>query len=220
MNRSGSRKPKSKGRPSVRRDEMISHPPQIRGLELQHSCRLRYLLKTSGVAAKQISFQNLLDTLIVATGTTTASDLFQAVKVRGVEIWCPSNVGNGTATGVAAAVSLEFNGTTAGAIGDQDYHTDTSMGIQPAHIKARPSARSQAAQWQLYNAGPAMKLTLPQGSVIDVELSFRSNFAPDQNSGTQNALVGATPGVQYIRGLDGAAVGTTFFIPEFVDAQI
>jgi hypothetical protein len=192
---------------------MISHPPQINGLELRHGVTLRY--RVAGTATSTaITFQNLLDTMLVATTATAGTDLFQAVRVRRVQIWaCP-------ALGSASSVSLEFAGVTAGLVGDQAVHTDTSMGIQPAHVSARPSTRSLASDFQLSSNATAFTLSCPAGSVVDVELSFRSQFAPSANATAQNALVAATAGVQYLRGLDGTATAGSNFVPELAIAQI
>lgn len=191
--------------------QLISHPPQLNGIELRHSVTLRFRATAAFLA--QITFQNLLDTLLVATTAIAGSDLFQTVRVRRVRIWGIPAVGG------SASVSVEFSGVTAGAVGDQAIHTDTSMGIQPAHVDARPNARSLAANNQLSSAAIAFLISGPAGSVVDVELSFRSQFAV-ANAAAQNALVGAAAGTQYVRGLDGIATAGSNFVPEYTAGQI
>jgi len=193
------------------RAQMIPHPPQLNGIELRHSVTLRF--RAVANAALTVSFQNLLDTMLVATTAVAGTDMFQTVKVRRVQVWAVPIIGG------AASVALEFGGTTAGIVGDQAIHTDTSMGIQPAHISARPSAKSLASDFQLASAAVAFILTCPLGSVIDLELSFRSQFN-SVNAAAANALVGATAGSQYLRGFDGLATAGSNFVPEYVFGQI
>lgn len=188
----------------------ISHPPEIPGYEIRHSVVTRFT--TNAAFAGTITFRNLLDTWLVATTATTGADLFFAVKIRKVEIWALPILGVATNVGVA------FSGVTAGAVGDLKYHTDTSMGVQPAHVSARPSAKALASTFQLSSAAIAMDLQLPSGAVIDMHLSFIGTFANPVNA--QNALVGAGAGATYVRGLDGLAIATTKFTPVVPEGAI
>lgn len=184
--------------------QVIPHPPPIRNYGITHSTKLRFITN----AAQQqtsITFQNLLDTIFVALTTVTGAELFQAVRVRAVELWATPVIGGAT------SVQVEYNGTVAGIIGDTQIHTDTSVGVQPAHVRALPAPRSGVALFQASVADQAFALTCPNGTVVDVELTFRGRpggFAP-----TQNAPVGATAGAWYYRGLDGLAIGGTQFLP-------
>lgn len=160
-----------------------------------------------------ITFQNLLDTLLVATTAVAGTDLFQTVRVRRVRLW------GMPAIGAASTCSVEFSGVVAGIVGDQAIHTDTSMGVQPAHVDARPNLRSLASDFQVSSAAVAFTISGPAGSVVDVDLSFRSQYGV-VNSAVQNALVGATAGIQYLRGLDGLATATSNYVPEYNVGQI
>jgi len=189
---------------------MISHPPTISNYVVKHSTRLRF---TAGAAIDQaITFADLLDTLLVAKTAVAGSDLFQSVKVRGVEVWASPVLGTAT------TVIVGFLGATSGEVGDQSVHTDTSMGIQPAHVLARPTLRSLASNFQLASAGEAFYLNCPTGSVVDVELTFNGAFAA--SVAAQNALVGATAGATYLRGLDGLAVAASKLLPISSDWSI
>jgi len=184
--------------------QLIPHPPPIPDYGITHTTKLRFITNAAQVQTS-ITFQNLLDTINVALTTVTAAELFQAVRVREVELWATPVIGGAT------SVQVEFNGTVAGIIGDTKIHTDTSMGIEPAHVRARPAARSGVALFQASVADQAFALTCPNGTVVDVSLTFRGRpggFAP-----TQNAPVGATAGAWYYRGLDGLAAGATQFLP-------
>jgi len=201
---------RARGKNTQVRDQsqLISHPPQIGNLGIVHSTKLRFI--TNGaVAQTSITFQNLLDTILVATTNLAPFDLFQQVRVRAVEMWaCP-------AIGTATTVECEFRNQVAGLVGDAKIHSDTSMGIQPAHLRAVPAARSGTALFQFSQASTAFVLTCPSGTVVDVELTFRG--LPQVATAAQNASVGLAAGAWYFRGLDGLAKAATVFVP-VVDA--
>jgi hypothetical protein len=185
---------------------VISHPPSIGSYEITHGTRLRFLA-TAGVNLG-ITYQNLLDTIVAAATATSLFDVFTQVKIRGVEVWSSLvNVGSG----LPVTVSVVFNGVTVGAAGDQIIHTDTSMGVQPAHVLARPNRKSQASQYQSSSSDEAFLLVAPAGSVIDVELSLRNVFG--FGVAAQLPGVAATPGAVYLRGLDGVARSATSLPP-------
>jgi len=110
--------------------------------------------------------------------------------------------------GTATTVSVIFNGVNAGATGDNMFHTDTSMGIEPAHLSVRPSRKAQASQFQIQQATAAFTITAPMGAVVDVHLSFKGSTL-GATQAAQNASVAAPVGSTFWRGLDGAAVATT-----------
>jgi len=191
-----------------RDDRSLSHPPQIGNLGIVHSTRLRFITN-AGVAQTGITFENLLDLLVVATTNLLVSDLFQQVRVRSVEMWAVPALGTST------TVQCEFTNQVAGFAGDAKIHSDTSMGVQPAHVRCKPAARSGSAMFQFSQATNAFVLTCPSGTVIDVELTFRG--LPQLSTAAQNACVGAAAGAWYYRGLDGQAKAATVF-PPVIDA--
>jgi hypothetical protein len=190
---------------------VISHPPPIQEYAVRHSTALRFV--TNAAFQASITFQNLLDTMLIAVTAVLGYDQFIAVKVRAVEMWCE----NVAAT--PATCSLQFAGITAGAVGDQRLHTDTSMGVQPAHVRAKPNPRSLAADFQLSSAAVAFDLECPSGTVVDVHLTFVQSTLT-QTQAAQNALVAAAVGAPYWRGLDGLSIATTKFTPVTVVATI
>jgi hypothetical protein len=178
-----------------------SHPPPITP-QVTHSQRLRFTTVNPGSTA--ITFRNLLDTIGFAVTAILGYDLFDQVRLSAVEVWAVPAIGSST------QVAVEFTGSVAGGLGDGRIHSDNSMGVQPAHLVARPSAMSQTAQWQTSSATQAFTVTAPAGAVIDVSLSYRNQslLAP---VAMQNALVAATIGDVVFRGLDGLAVAGTNF---------
>jgi len=176
------------------------HPPQINSYQVIHSTCLRFTV-TAAVVNKIITFGNLLDAMLVATTAIAGFQLFDLVKIRKIRCWGQA------ALGTPSTVEIQYNTAT----GDNIVHTDTSLGIKPAYVHARPSLKSLASFWQLNTGGNVFQLTCPAGSVIDVHLSFKTS---NQNpTAVANALVGANPGEFYFRGLDALATAATNFPP-------
>lgn len=189
----------------------VQHPPQIQNYGIGHSTKLRF---TSIAAANQflVTYQNLMDLLNVALTTVTAAQLFRSVRVRKVSVWAVPVIGN------PSTVEVVFISGTVGQAGDLKIHTDTSMGVQPAYVSAKPAVRSAAALFQESSATNAFSLTCPAGSVIDVDLTFRG--LPNSFLPTQNAPAGVTAGGWYYRGLDGLAKAATNFLPAVESGSI
>lgn len=178
---------------------------QIPNLGLVHNCRLRFT--STATAAVSITFYNLLDTMIIASTATAGWQLFDVVRVRAVEVWAYTS-------GATVSTTVSFPNQTSGVSGDNHTVTDTSMGVQPAYIKAVPAKRSAASLYQSYNAGVAFVLYCPAASVVDVHLTMRTGLEGGSPTGAAAALVGATAGLIYLRGLDGAATAGTKFAPQ------
>jgi len=186
---------------------MIPHPPQLPSYGITRDVRMRFA--ANALSTLTVTFQNLLDLILVANSTTTAFDLFESVRVNSVELWSIA------ALGTQATAILVYDGTVVGAAGDQKTHTDTSMGVEPAHVKARPAKMTQAALYQMSTSNTAFYLAAPAGAIVDVSLSLRNPLLGNSVA-VQNALVGATVGAVYVRGLDGVAVATSKFTPQGV----
>jgi hypothetical protein len=201
--------PSRRRRPRQGQNMTISRPPPIQDLGLKRETRIRFL--ASGAFSSNITFQNLLDIFNVAATAVTAFDLFTLVKVKRVEIWANA-LANASAT-----VTLIYSGTGAQGVGDQRIHTDSSMGIEPAHIVAVPDPMTVAAFYQLSSSDTAFFLNVPAGAVVDVSLSFRNPVVGSGNA-VQNAPVAATVGALYYRGLDGQALAGSKFTPTGVIA--
>jgi len=187
------------------RREAQAHPPQTT-FQLSTERRLRFNV-TTALVEQPFTFQNLLDTLSVSKTTTAAQNLFTHVKVKAVEMWAVPVVGN------VALVACQYVGSSAGALGTGRVVSDTSMGIQPAHVIARPERMSQVGQYQVSSAAAAFELTAPVGAIIDVMVSFR-NALDNGTAATQNATVAATAGQVFYRGLDGLAIASTAVPPQ------
>jgi hypothetical protein len=185
---------------------VIPRPPMIQQYNLTHTMRMRFSVIGVGLTSFNVTYADLLDLWVMASSATVVNDIFATVKVRAVEVWsCPVQGGQPN------TVTVIYDGASAGEIGDQQIHTDTSMGVEPAHVLAKPNSRSQARLFQVSSANNAFMITAQVGSVIDVELSYKQLFG--YALAAQNAAVGATAGQIYLRGLDGLAASLTKALP-------
>jgi hypothetical protein len=200
-----SKRTRKRGVMIMRNGNMIPHPPQLDRYEIRHSQVLRFT--TNAAVGVSITFQNLLDTILLATSATAVYDLFNLVKINFVKVWSIASIGTAT------TVEVTYQGTTVGQIGDNDVHTDTSLGVQPGYICARPSKKSLASDFQPSTANLAFGISAPSGSVVDVSLSFRS--LPGVAIIAQHVAVAATVGSYNYRGLDGLAASGTQFPPVY-----
>lgn len=184
------------------RSRVLSHPPSINP-QIVHRQRMRFTCTTAAVN-KVITVYNLLDTIFVATAAAVGYELFDQVKINHVEVWSTPALGAAPST-----VAVQFGSGAAAVVGDARVYSDTSMGIEPGHVRCAPSPHAQVSQWQVLSNNLAFYLTCPVSSVIDVDLSFRVVQAQTPNN-VQNVPVLAVVGEIYYRGLDGLALaGTT-----------
>jgi hypothetical protein len=195
---------------------LVRHPPPIQP-QIFFNTRLRFVAGANGTAI-DATFDNLLNAICVATSALNLFELFDQVKLNAVEIWSCGAGAGGATTNVfnTQTITLSFSGDVIGQSGSGKIVSDTSMGIEPLHIFARPGRNSQCSQWQPSSSGAAFSIrgqmngaasgVVPPGTVVDLDLSFR-------NDGTRPtagaAGVGLAPGELYYRGLDGLPVATT-----------
>jgi hypothetical protein len=177
-------------------------PPQIEHLEVGMARRMRFI-SSAAQSNVTITYTDLLDTVLVAKTATTGSQLFDAVKVKFVEIWS-----SGATT--PTTISVRFGTGTTNP--DEVLHSDTSIGNSvPSHLKAFPSQKALASFYNTNSAQAVFTLDCPSGSVIDVHCSFRNR--PTNNTNLQQALVAATAGALYFRGLDGDQASVSTLLP-------
>jgi hypothetical protein len=186
------------------RNLAIPHPPPVSPQVHLHQ-RLRFTCQTTPSVNQAITNLSLLGAIYVASDAVTGWKLFSAVRLRKVEVWAAPVQG-----GAPAAVRVQFDEAgTAEPSGSTKVHSDTSMGIEPAHVVCSPDPKSACAFWQGSSGATMFLLTCPVGAVIDLVVDYKRDqtVAPLQ---VNNALVGATVGQLYYRGLDGLALaGTT-----------
>jgi hypothetical protein len=180
-------------------ERSLTHPPQMNLYQLNWNKVLRFT-STAAAVGTQITFQNILNTILFASTATAPYQVFDYLRILRISVWGQA------ALGTPSTVQVIFNGTTI--VGDANIHSDTSLGVLPACVHARPGA-TVAALFQL--SGNAFQITCPAGSIIDVEVVMRDSLGLATSAA--NASVGATVGGVFYRGLDGLAAASTNFPP-------
>jgi hypothetical protein len=181
----------------------ITHPPQISNYEIRHSMPLRFTV-TAGVVRQSITILNLLETVLMATTALAPFRMFDAVRVRHIRVWAVAALGTPT------TVAVVFLGNGQNGAGDRKIVSDTSLGVQPAYVKAVPDKGSSLHLWQGSTSNMTVEVTAPAGSIIDVVMDLRND---NTAAAATNASVGATVGGIFYRGLDGLAAAATNFPP-------
>lgn len=183
----------------------ITHPPQINP-QIVHTQRMRFICNTAGASA--ITYQNLLDAVLVAATTIAGYDMFDVCRVKFVEMWQERIQSNTPLT-----ISCTFPGQSGAVAGNGRVIADTAMGTEPAHVYGKPAKLAGASLWQGSSSLTAFALQVNVGTVIDVGITYKSaaDVAP---LAAQNALVAAAPGQLYYRGLDGLPIATTKYTPQ------
>jgi hypothetical protein len=182
---------------------IIPHPPMIGSYAVIHGTRLRFV--TNAAVAQTITYQNLLDLILVGQTALLANDLFHSVKIRRIQAWATPVLGTST------TIEIQMSGSTAGSVGSYKLVTDTSQGIEPAYVSATPVRMTLASMYQQSSAATAFSIIGPSGMVVDLDLSFKND--PGLSVAAQNATVGATIGAVAYRGMDGLAAAATKFVP-------
>lgn len=175
---------------------------------LIYDVRMKQLFRFTSVAGctrTSISWTDLTDLICVATSAVTAVKLFQFVRLKYVEVWDDAVAGSN------ASVSVTFDETDTNQASERKTYTDTSIGIEVAHVKCFPARDSLTSNWHGVSGNNAFELTLSQGAIIDVMLELRNQG--NSAIACQSAVVAATLGATYYRGLDGLAIATTNFLP-------
>lgn len=195
---SRNRKKQSKKQKQNGQRMVLYHPPPLRDHSIKWSTRLRFNT-IAAIVANPITENNIMNTVIFAATAVAGFQVFTAARIKFVELWSLP------AAGVAPqTVTVSFSGV---GVGDNFISSDTSMGIEPAHVKCKPRKLSAAALFFGSSANVLLALSTPAGTIIDIGIEFVYQWTTA--AAATNPLVGATPGAIYLRGLDGAAAAAT-----------
>jgi hypothetical protein len=142
----------------------------------------------------------LLDLVVMATTTTAANRIFDAVKVRRIRIWSNPPGAGAVATRTCGVQWLSN-------LSPSKVVSDSGVGATyGARVDTKPPAMSLAGFWSLTGVDETEQLfylQLNQGDVIDLDLSFRIQnnlFGTDPPAAV--TVIGATVGTVYILALD------------------
>lgn len=182
------------------------NPPQLPATILAGH-RFRFVVNQDGGTQAMITAADLLDLLCMAVSSNSAYRLLDGIKLKEVEAWASNGAGN-----VSNTIELEYVNDKLGFGAPGNTFSDTAIGLANiAHICAKPSKKSLAAQWINLIADPRdpnvianydlFRLTCPQGTIVDVvvSLSFQDN---DDAQTVTGSVAGATSGFLYYRYLD------------------
>jgi len=198
------------GRPTRNGRPIIPHPGQFQAAFVVTKT-MRFQASSALTAANAtITTTNLLDMLCMAVSAVAADRLFVSFKLNSVTLWGPmaSNL-------VPVTTSIEYHTDATASVGSPNrLKSDTSIGSTTcAYTTFRPPRLSLASFWQGESATNALfTLTGPVNTIVDINITFvLQNGEPPV--AVANALVGATVGIIYCRGLDGLAAAGTVLPP-------
>jgi hypothetical protein len=189
---------RGQGRPRNRR--MLTEQPPMLEINVKARHIFRFTSLTSGPTA--VTAANLTTVCgNVATTATNVRSIATSIKVNAIKIWsAPQSQGS------SSTCSVNWFGDQ---FSPNKLMSDTSVSVsKPAKILARPPPKSLASFWQNNTAGAIFDIVAPEGSVIDIDMSF---FLNDNNvSPTSTTVVGKTIGNIYYGALDGTFTTTTY----------
>jgi len=194
----------------------LQPPPYISNTIVSRMYRFQYVYTNNGTLQSFIITPAKLGALQVigTTANTSATQLYEAVRVRRIEMWSSSPT-----DGSIIDISCVFPGIALGIQGpDKAYSAQTIGMTRPAYLSAVPGRNSQTAQWQgtTTNFGTNTMFTLgvtgtgSSGTVTvtcDVHLALRMT----QDTRTTNNTVTLTTVVltgHYYLALDNPAGAT------------
>ncbi len=168
---------------------------------------LRYKV-TTAVTDTPIYISDVGGSIIFATGAAAGQPLWEAVRVREVEVWGIDSAGGVNFTNVSVTWGEQLTGSR------REIGTGNSQ--QPAHVRCKAPKGSLYRGWVGMNsliptnAGvlvtPMFYLTAPAGSIVDIHASFVMQAIAGADDALQTAWVqpaaGATAGVVYYNALD------------------
>jgi len=177
---------------------MLPRPPQFQPT-IGFSHKFRFQSGTNA-GTTAITRAQLLNLIQVATSAVTTVRPFQAVRLKKIEMWTnPGVLGSPPTT-----VSVEWIGENS----PSTVHSDTSMGVQAAHVLSRPPASSSNRWWSLsgqQETDNLMVLIFPADTIVDVSVQVR--MVEQENPTAGDVPVGASLGKLYGNYLDGLASG-------------
>jgi len=191
----GSRGARRGGRQRVRSAASNLQPSQlVPTMKLSHVFRFTSGAGTYGGGG--ITRAQLLNLLLYTPTATTSVRLFEAVRLRRVQVWTNPPVLGGS----PVSCSVEWLGENS----PSTLVSDQSMGVRPAYIDTRPPANASNRWWSISGFSESdvlFILTAPPNSIIDVMVDVRLVEAEAPTAGDVPAA--ATIGQLYCNYLDG-----------------
>jgi hypothetical protein len=190
------------------RKQKIVHvfPPQIEQKPI-HNRKLRFVVVTAVANLPLYRFDLLKLTYTTGTAAVSGVTNWSAVQLRKVEAWTVDT------TGALASASLEWQSSR----GPSKMVLASGNINRPAHISTKPPPGSLASFWSQVRDGSVVNnevlcyLTLPVGTVLDLDINFVMANGPEAEDECISLAVvaGGTIETNYCNALDnsGAAPG-------------
>jgi len=175
---------------------------------MPHTVRFRYQFLAPQLDT--VSGSVLLSQIVVATSATATTRILGAVRIREIEMWAPGGLGTAGGGTSQIQVALEWFGIT-NSYQNSEKVSDVSMGIDNAHLLARPPRGSTPDFW--INQGgmsdttnTLFSLNGPLGTVVDLVMDIV--LVDDEAASAGPTLAGGmTTGTVYYNYLDGRSSG-------------
>lgn len=185
----------------------IPLPSGLQGVGvIQTPMRLRFTCVTQTTST--ITWANILDTVIMATTSTQAADLFYACRLKAVRVWTPPQAGT-----AAYQATIAFDSPSQG---DQRVWI-VSSGPMGGYCECKPSKKASinGRMWEDSSSVGAFTVnSMPVGTLLELDVVFRNRFGTGSATIAAQAGSGMTAGTIYLRGLDGLAAASTKFYPQ------
>jgi hypothetical protein len=195
----------------------IPNPPQWSPTQVI-DFKQRFILSTAGVSALPISTTDLLNLKALATSATAAYRIFDAVKLRKVEVWAAN-----TAATASNTILVEFLSSNPYMSDDSKMFSDTAVGTtNVAYVKAKPNPYGMSAAWfsGASNSFTIFNLTAPEGSVVDVHLTARLIDDEPKLPNAGITVAAATTGTLYGLYLDNDQGAGAVIVPVGVNTVV
>lgn len=212
MFRSNRNKPK---KVKARREVLIADGktsatiPNPGGLQVYGTiqCPMKLKFTCTTATTSTVTYANILDTVVMATTSTSLADVFYSARLKAVRIWTPPLAGSN-----AYQATIAFDSPSQG---DQRVWV-VSSGPTGGYCECKPSKSSANGKfWQDSSSIGAFTInSMPVGTLIELDLVFRSRIGPGSAVTAAQAGSGLTAGTIYLRGLDGLAAASTKFYPQ------
>jgi hypothetical protein len=191
-----------------RQKEHRDRPPDvIVSIPINH--KVRFANVAAGTLNFTLQINDFAQLWVVAATSTTAFCLFDALRIRKIEMWFAASV----ASTSSSALIEDYQTTNSVYLGAPSRTKVSSMPSpgENGYIVWTPKKGSVQDSWfntAAASTAPILRMTMPANAVID--LTFSATLADGTNSPTQTttAVSGATAGQVYCRAL-GCSNSTT-----------
>ncbi len=189
----------------LRREEQRENIPQVQSnLALKHSFQYRCVSVAQDL---NITWRNLLDSIVVAYSTTVAASLVEALRIRRIRLWQPATASQTT----MSTVQLTWGQIGGTGNARNNTVTSTSISTRPGYIDSVPPPNEEPAFWHNETDGSQTAFSISCFTECIIQLDLELVMAPRTQVGAQNSIASGIAGQFYFRGLDAQPVASSLF---------